>query len=678
MTIAAVESGSRRIIRDWRLQLVLVLLSAIVLRTLFFVGFGLGDDLGYIGHADSILAGRYPPLDPLNQYAYRPLLLYLFAGGIALFGHTDLGVVAPVFLSSIVTTALVFVFVRKLIDPAAAWWCALLYAFQPFDIVNCTTMTNDVILACLTFAAVTVFLVADRSPASRKSLGLFAAAGLLMLAAFLIKIAFLPVLCALALYSLVTVRSRPREVLSRHTVFYATVLVGLLCVCLAYYAKKGDLLWQFKSEALYYETYKPEWYRAGLIDYSALMWQYPRSLFGMSGYRGFRYLEHGLLFWLVVPASVLLILRRGDGILKLLVVIGCIVFAFFEFYPQYLSPYLPLVRQNRYLELLLPAAVIVAGTALYSLSRRHRILAAGIMCVLLVDSVVEAARRFNEYDDSQQDMRELARYAGSTIARAGGRLLVDLPAKNALTFYLRSTPVQVEQLRAGEQNDLRDCYVAVGGARSFWWSRDEVFDITPEAPPHWILTYQVPGAIRPWRPSNLRVYFVSEPSKDWYGLFDSPQALDPVPPLMGLTETAHGEAFGRQAVTLERGVSIPDLDNATPLAAPRLQWDGWMRTDDGVYSFEVNSDDGSWIELNDKLVLDNGGTHPARLTRRTVRLGKGWYRFRLRYEDTGGDRLLHLRVYKNYLPAPVPQSTLFFSFQNGEPVLSGTTQRSVR
>jgi hypothetical protein len=103
-----------------------------------------------------------------------------------------------------------------------------------------------------------------------------------------------------------------------------------------------------------------------------------------------------------------------------------------------------------------------------------------------------------------------------------------------------------------------------------------------------------------------------------------------------------------------------------------------MRTDDGVYSFEVNSDDGSWIELNDKLVLDNGGTHPARLTRRTVRLGKGWYRFRLRYEDTGGDRLLHLRVYKNYLPAPVPQSTLFFSFQNGEPVLSGTTQRSVR
>jgi 4-amino-4-deoxy-L-arabinose transferase-like glycosyltransferase len=156
----------RTVGRDWRLQLAVVLVSAIALRSVFFVGFGLGDDLSYIGHADQILAGRYPPLDPLNQYAYRPLLLLLFAGGIAVFGHTDLGVVAPVVLSSIVTTALVFVFVRKLIDPAAAWWCALLYAFQPFDVVNSTTMTNDVILSCLTFAALGVFLVADRWPAA--------------------------------------------------------------------------------------------------------------------------------------------------------------------------------------------------------------------------------------------------------------------------------------------------------------------------------------------------------------------------------------------------------------------------------------------------------------------------------------------------------------------------------
>ena len=179
------------------MQLAQILLLAVALRALFFVGFGLGDDLGYIGHADTILAGRYPPLDPLNQYAYRPLLLLLFAAGIGAFGHTDFGVVAPVLLASMVTTALVFVFVRRFVDAAAAWWCALIYACEPFSVVNSTTMTNDVILACLTFGGLTVFLAADRSAHAPKRVRLFAAAGLLMLAAFLVKITFLPVLLAI-------------------------------------------------------------------------------------------------------------------------------------------------------------------------------------------------------------------------------------------------------------------------------------------------------------------------------------------------------------------------------------------------------------------------------------------------------------------------------------------------
>lgn len=648
--------------KDWRLQLALVLLVALALRIVFFVGFALGDDLGYIGHADTILAGRYPPLDPLNQYAYRPLLLYLFTAGIAIFGHTDLGVVAPVLLASMVTTVLVFVFVRKLIDPASAVWCALLYAFEPFNIVNSTTMTNDVILSCLTFAALGVFVLADRSPAPQKSRRLFALSAALMLAAFLIKIAFAPVLCAIALYSLIASRRRPTDVLKRHGVFYATLAVGLLGVCLVYYLKKGDLLWQFKSEVFYYETYKPEAYRAGVIDYAGLMWQYPRSLFWRSGYSSFRYFDHGLLFWLVIPASIVA-LKRGNEWLKLLVATVAIVFMFFEFYPQYWSPkYLPLVRQERYLEMLVPAAAIIAGWALHSLSRTHRILAATVLAVLLIDSVVEASRRSEEYNDSQQDMRELSRYAATTIARAGGRLVVDRPAKNALSFYLHDVPVQTVEFQSSKDGDLRQCYVAVGGARSFWWSRTEIADVDPATvPPHWILTYEVPGRPRPWRPSTLRVYYVSEPPKDWYALLDSPQADRLDSASAGLTRSAFVGGFSGQPLAVDRNQPIGDIDNTTRLTASHLQWAGWMHANDGVYTFETKSDDGTWIYLNDKLLLDNGGTHPARLMRRTVRLAEGWYRFRFRYEDTGGDRFLQFRVYKDYMPAALPQTDLFFS-----------------
>jgi len=242
--------------KDWRLQLALVLAAALLLRVKFFVGFGLGDDLGYIGYADKILAGSYPALDLLNQYAYRPLLLYLFAAGIAIFGHTDLGVVAPVLLASLVTTALVFIFVRKLIDPAAAVWCGLLFAFEPFNVVNSTTMTNDVILACLVFASIGAFVLADRETPSR-SRGLFTLSAALMLAAFLVKIACAPAIGAIALYSMVALRQRPTDVVKRHSFFYVSLLLGLFAVCLGYYFKKGDLFWQIKAETFYYETYKP-------------------------------------------------------------------------------------------------------------------------------------------------------------------------------------------------------------------------------------------------------------------------------------------------------------------------------------------------------------------------------------------------------------------------------------
>src|SRR4030095_6531506 len=100
-----------------------------------------------------------------------------------------------------------------------------------------------------------------------------------MLAAFLVKIACVPAVFAIAWYSMVVLRRRPADVVKRHSLFYVSLLLGVFAVCLGYYFKKGDLFWRYKPQAFYYETYKPAWYVAGLIDYASLMWEYPRSLF---------------------------------------------------------------------------------------------------------------------------------------------------------------------------------------------------------------------------------------------------------------------------------------------------------------------------------------------------------------------------------------------------------------
>jgi hypothetical protein len=627
-------------VRTHRTLLAILALAAL-LRIAFFVGFGLGDDLGYIYYASEILGGHYPALAPLSQYAYRPLLLLLFAAGIGTFGYTDMGVVAPVLLASLAATAFIYVFVRRVMDPRAGWWCALLYACEPFNVVNSTTMTNDVILSCLVLISTGLFVIGERRSAG-SGRRWFIASGVAMTAAFLVKMTILPAVVVLGMYSAWRLMRSPRAAIRQHRWFFVTFAGGLVCICFGYFLATGDPLWQFRSEFSYYETFKPEWYLAGHIDYRNLMLEYPRSLFGRVGYEAFLFREHGVLFWLVIPALGWIAWRRPHPVLGLLAVQAVVIFSFFEFYPQYLKPYyLPLVRQTRYLELLLPAAAIVVGVMLHRLSVRHRAAAVAVLCLVLGDFVYEASRRATLYRDSQMDVRELARYAASTIRSSGKILMADMPARNALSFYLRDGGVNVELLQG---DPPADSYIAIGGARSFWWSSEMISDIDPaQVPPNWVLAYAAEGRRAPWRRSNLRVYYVGEPREESFSLFDDPAAPRSDCPRAGLHEVAFGAGFDHPGV--DRLVAaIPDIDNLTRLSAPRLEWTGWLQADDAVYTIETSSDDGSWVYLNGRLVLDNGGTHPAMTARKTVRLARGWYAFRLRYENSVADQFLRFRV----------------------------------
>jgi hypothetical protein len=156
------------------------------------------------------------------------------------------------------------------------------------------------------------------------------------------------------------------------------------------------------------------------------------------------------------------------------------------------------------------------------------------------------------------------------------------------------------------------------------------------------------------------VYWLDDPPDESYSVFDPPQT-GPSPPLRaGLNAAAFDNGFETEPAAVEAVPELPELTNAVRLHSSRLQWDGWLRSDDAIYTFETTSDDGSWIYLNDKLLLDNGGTHPAKRTRRTVRLAHGWYAFKLRYEDTGGDHFLSVRIFKGHQPT-VSRETLLFS-----------------
>lgn len=495
---------------DWRLQLAGILFFALALRIIFFVGFALGDDWGYINMTQIILGGEYPALEPTDQYAYRPLLLYMFAGSAALFGWTDLGVVAPVIAASLATVAAVFYFVRRLFNPRAAWWCALLFACEPANIIDSTTMTNDVILSFFAFFATGLFLLADRETDTRKSVTGFVLAAFAMILAFLIKISILPALGMLALYSFTTLLQHRWVNLTRQYVFYFSFLLFLFGVCLVYYHATGDLLWQFKSELYFYKINPAYSTAAGPLDYSDLMWDYPTSLFFRSDV--YQYFAHGWLFWLFIPAGLWSLRPTGDRAAKFLAWSVVFVFAFFEFYPSDMHPdYIPLPRQLRYFEMLVPALVIVVGLSLYSLSRRWPRLALVLFGLILAHCVGQAAYRWEEYDDSQRDMRDLARYTTPLLRKSNRLLVTDVPAHTSLSFYQINEHLDDRVADLDTVKELKDCYVAVGGARSFWWTPALTFD--PVVPPDWVLLHEIKRPLTPLRSSTLRVYYVAGPVK---------------------------------------------------------------------------------------------------------------------------------------------------------------------
>src|SRR3990167_6240748 len=81
-----------------------------------------------------------------------------------------------------------------------------------------------------------------------------------------------------------------------------------------------------------------------------------------------------------------------------------------------------------------------------------------------------------------------------------------------------------------------------------------------------------------------------------------------------------------------------------PISSPfSAIWEGFIDVDiTGVYSFQLVSDDGSWLYIDDKLVIDNGGYHARKSANNKILLNKCKHRMKIKYFDGGGGAILGL------------------------------------
>ncbi len=99
-------------------------------------------------------------------------------------------------------------------------------------------------------------------------------------------------------------------------------------------------------------------------------------------------------------------------------------------------------------------------------------------------------------------------------------------------------------------------------------------------------------------------------------------------------------------VTIDRSLSTDTLDNGTAGVWPSysVEWSGFLVIDEAdTYEFSTLSDDGSELEVADRIVVSNGGLHGPQEARGTVALGAGVHPFKLRYQQAGGSFALAVR-----------------------------------
>ena len=99
------------------------------------------------------------------------------------------------------------------------------------------------------------------------------------------------------------------------------------------------------------------------------------------------------------------------------------------------------------------------------------------------------------------------------------------------------------------------------------------------------------------------------------------------------------------AVIIDESISTDTLDNGTAGVWPAfsVEWTGAIVIDEpGSYQFSTLSDDGSELEVDDRIVVDNGGRHGPQEASGRLTLAAGIHPIRLRYEQAGGGFALAL------------------------------------
>lgn len=407
--------------------LALVAIS-LFLRLLVFSGWGLGDDIIYSQFVHRILTDGYPTENWSHVFLARPLLLYLMAYSVKLFGWSEFSFVLPFLLASLVGIASTYVLGSLLGGRGVGLLSAAALCLFPLDWANSTTMTNDLLASALVTSGAVLLIFGLKMWPSMPFLG-----GLVIGLSTWVKLNFTIAVLPLSLGLAVRVIQKRSDLRPASAALLGWVLaqVGLAGFALL---RLGQPLAPWNVELDFNVAMAARDYPAEVIT-NALLY-YPRMIVGLrpAGMYGHEIFPLGYFFLLAIVGAAYLSVRcrliAWIPILSLLV--GLLTM---EFWPIQWAPYYaPIHRLPRFLHIAAVPGALVIGLFLAELFRAKewpKVLAAGLICILYVVTSAQAVAAASEHHRlCMSDLRTTA----NILQWFDGLVVTDVEMRNYLLF----------------------------------------------------------------------------------------------------------------------------------------------------------------------------------------------------------------------------------------------------
>ena len=494
--------------------IILLLLLGIIIRIYFFSGFVLGDDPTYAQYVSLILKGNYPKIDEFAVFACRPVLLFVTAIPVYLFGWQEWSFVLPILIAALFNITIIYLAGNRLHSPLAGILGALAYLIFPLDAVNATTYSNDILLSTFIWGGGFLLLFSYKKFHQKKFLFFTFFSGFIVGAAVGIKLnALVAVVLFLGVLAFTLWKQLRKGAYKTLMVWFVGWLIANLLLCLFFLYLCGDFFAHYHIEKRFNITHKPSGFIPEASSLKSFLLVYPKLMLGIGkeGHSGYFFLPYGYVF-LFFLCCLPFAFSRHFKASRLPIALSLFYLFVMEFAPLKLLPhYIPIHRLPRFLHIASMPAAATIGIAFAVLVRyRSKVIRMSswlIFLFLIISSVYWAWVKAYFYKDCAQDRR----WTWDTIKYlAGKEIIIDPEMLSYLEFrsgYQPIIPIRFteEMPRAFSKATI----VILDGARrpdlypgyANSWRKDTY-------PEDKYLIAEAHFPLKSWRQSNVKIYYL--------------------------------------------------------------------------------------------------------------------------------------------------------------------------